>query len=56
MIVQDIIRKVNAYDLIVVTTIGSPGRFKSSIGYIPEQLAASEERSIIVILTSKHLA
>jgi Kef-type K+ transport system membrane component KefB len=48
-VVQDIASKVNARDLIVVTTIGPASRFRSSLGYIPEQLAAAREGSIVVI-------
>jgi len=48
-LIQDIVNKVNDRDLILVTTIGSPSRFRSSLGYIPEQLATSIKGSIIVI-------
>ena len=48
-LVQDVVAKVDAHDLIVVTTIGSPSRFRSSLGYIPEQLAAETSGSIVVI-------
>ena len=48
-LIQDVVQKVDAHDLIVVTTIGSPSRFRSSLGYIPEQLAAETDGSIVVI-------
>ena len=46
---RGIINKVNAHDLIVVTTIGTRRRFRSSLGPIAEQLVADSEASIIII-------
>lgn len=48
-VIEDVVKKVDAYDVIVVTTMGSPSRFRSSLGYIPEQLADATEGSIVVI-------
>jgi Kef-type K+ transport system membrane component KefB/nucleotide-binding universal stress UspA family protein len=48
-VVQEAVARLQKDDLIVVTAIGSPSRFRSSLGYIPEQLAAAKEGSIVVI-------
>jgi tetraacyldisaccharide-1-P 4'-kinase len=48
-VVQEAAARLQKDDLIVVTAIGSPSRFRSSLGYIPEQLAAAKEGSIVVI-------
>lgn len=47
--VQEVNRSVTPRDLIIVTTIGTPFRFRSSLGHIPERLAEAEEGSLIVI-------
>ena len=48
-VIQDVVGKVGAQDLIAVTTMGSQRRFRSSLGHIPEQLAAAIAGSIMVI-------
>jgi nucleotide-binding universal stress UspA family protein len=48
-LVAEAVARLQNDDLIVATAIGSPGRFRSSLGYIPEQLAAAKEGSIVVI-------
>jgi hypothetical protein len=40
---------VNLDNLIAVTTTGSSNRFRSSLGELPEQIAAIRESSIMVI-------
>jgi Kef-type K+ transport system membrane component KefB/nucleotide-binding universal stress UspA family protein len=47
--IRDIKEKTAAQDLIVITTIGSQMRFRSSLGQIPEQLAAATACSIAVV-------
>jgi Kef-type K+ transport system membrane component KefB/nucleotide-binding universal stress UspA family protein len=50
---DDLIQEIGAtstpHDLIIVTTAGSQRRFRSSLGHIPEQLAATTESSMVVI-------
>jgi Kef-type K+ transport system membrane component KefB len=48
-VAREVIGAVSPRDLIIVTTIGSPFRFRSSLGHIPERLAEVEENSLIVI-------
>jgi len=48
-VIRGVVGKVGVQDLIVVTTMGSQRRFRSSLGYIPEQLAAAIAGSIVVI-------
>jgi Kef-type K+ transport system membrane component KefB len=48
-VVRDVADKAGAQDLIVVTTMGSQRRFRSSLGHIPERLAAATTGSIVVI-------
>jgi Kef-type K+ transport system membrane component KefB len=48
-VIQDVSGKVSPHDLLVVTTAGSRTRFRSSLGYIPEQLVAATSDSIVVI-------
>jgi tetraacyldisaccharide-1-P 4'-kinase len=48
-VVQEAVAQLQKDDLIVVTAIGSPSRFRSSLGYIPEQLAAAKVGSIVAI-------
>jgi Kef-type K+ transport system membrane component KefB/nucleotide-binding universal stress UspA family protein len=48
-VLRDVDMKVNGHDLIAVTTVGSSGRFRSSLGELPEQIAAMRESSIMVI-------
>jgi hypothetical protein len=48
-VVQDVISKVDTRDLIVITTMGSRMRFRSSLGHIPERLAAATSGSMVVI-------
>ncbi|MEJ2710376.1 MAG: cation:proton antiporter, partial [Anaerolineales bacterium] len=48
-VLRDVDAKVNGHDLIAVTTVGSSNRFRSSLGELPEQIAAMRESSIMVI-------
>ena len=48
-VLRDIDAKVNGHDLIAVTTVGSSSRFRSSLGELPEQIAAIRQSSIMVI-------
>jgi hypothetical protein len=48
-VVQEAYARIQKNDLTVVTAIGSPSRFRSSPGYIPELLAAAKQGSIVVI-------
>jgi Kef-type K+ transport system membrane component KefB/nucleotide-binding universal stress UspA family protein len=48
-VLRDVDAKVNGHDLIAVTTVGSSNRFRSSLGELPEQIAAIRESSIMVI-------
>jgi len=48
-VIPDVVSKVNAQDLVVVTTMGPQIRFRSSLGHVPEQLAAMTSGSIVVI-------
>jgi len=48
-VIRDVAGQVSAQDLIVVTTMGSQRRFRSSLGHIPERLAAAIAGSIVVI-------
>lgn len=48
-LVQNVVDNADEHDLIVVTTMGSRRRFRSSLGYVPEQLAAAISGSIVVI-------
>jgi hypothetical protein len=48
-LVQNVASNVREHDLIVVTTMGSRRRFRSSLRYVPEQLAAAIPGSIVVI-------
>jgi Kef-type K+ transport system membrane component KefB/nucleotide-binding universal stress UspA family protein len=48
-VLRDVDTKVNGHDLIAVTTVGSSNRFRSSLGELPEQIAAIRESSIMVI-------
>ncbi|MBU0702911.1 MAG: cation:proton antiporter [Chloroflexi bacterium] len=48
-LIQNVVDNVDEHDLIVVTTMGSRRRFRSSLGYVPEQLAAAISGSIVVI-------
>jgi Kef-type K+ transport system membrane component KefB len=48
-VIQDVAGQVGAEDLMVVTTMGSQRRFRSSLGYIPEQLVAAIPGSIVII-------
>jgi len=48
-VIQDVAGRVGAEDLMVVTTMGSQRRFRSSLGHIPEQLVAAISSSIVII-------
>ena len=48
-VLHDVDAKVNGHDLIAVTTVGSSHRFRSSLGELPEQIAAIRESSVMVI-------
>ena len=48
-VLRDVDAKVNGHDLIAVTTVGSSSRFQSSLGELPEQIAAMRESSVMVI-------
>lgn len=48
-VLHDVDTKVNGHDLIAVTTVGSSNRFRSSLGELPEQIAAMRESSVMVI-------
>jgi len=48
-VIQDVAGRVGAEDLMVVTTMGSQRRFRSSLGHIPEQLVAAIPGSIVMI-------
>ena len=48
-VIRDVDAKVNGHDLIAVTTVGSSNRFRSSLGELPEQIAAMRDSSIMVI-------
>jgi Kef-type K+ transport system membrane component KefB/nucleotide-binding universal stress UspA family protein len=48
-VLRDVDAKVNGHDLIAVTTVGSSNRFRSSLGELPEQIAAIRESSVMVI-------
>jgi nucleotide-binding universal stress UspA family protein len=48
-VLGDVDAKVNGHDLIAVTTVGSSSRFRSSLGELPEKIAAMRESSIMVI-------
>lgn len=48
-VIQDVAGKVSAEDLMVVTTMGSQRRFRSSLGHILEQLVAAIPGSIVMI-------
>lgn len=41
--------RLNGDDLVLITTTGSRRFFRSSVGYIPEQLAARTESSMVII-------
>ncbi len=47
--IQDVTHAVGPQDFLVVTTMGSRVRFRSSLGHIPEQLAAVAPASMVVI-------
>jgi len=49
-VVKDVAARSTAQDLIVVTTVVSRLRFGSSLGRIPEQLAAGTQASLAVII------
>lgn len=46
-VVRGILQRVTNQDLIVVTTIGNPQRFRSSLGWFPARLVAAHSGSII---------
>jgi Kef-type K+ transport system membrane component KefB/nucleotide-binding universal stress UspA family protein len=48
-VIQDVADRVGEEDLMVVTTMGSQRRFRSSLGHIPEQLVAAIPGSIVII-------
>jgi Kef-type K+ transport system membrane component KefB len=48
-VIRDIREKTSSHDLLVITTVGSRMRFRSSLGQIPEQLAAATTCSIAVV-------
>jgi Kef-type K+ transport system membrane component KefB/nucleotide-binding universal stress UspA family protein len=48
-LVRCVTNKVNSHDMIVVTSTGSPSRFRSSLGSIPEKLAHIKEGPIVMI-------
>ena len=48
-VIQDVADRVGEEDLMVVTTMGSQRRFRSSLGHIPEQLVAAIPGSIVMI-------
>jgi nucleotide-binding universal stress UspA family protein len=48
-LVRCVTKKVNSHDMIVVTSTGSPSRFRSSLGSIPEKLAHIKEGPIVMI-------
>lgn len=44
-----LIPRLEPDDLVVITTTGSPRFFRSSVGHIPEQIAAQTDSSMVVI-------
>jgi nucleotide-binding universal stress UspA family protein len=48
-VVQEVAEVATSHDLILVTTMGSRRRFRSSLGRIPEQIATTISCSIVVI-------
>ena len=48
-VMEDVVSKVGLEDMIVITTMGAPSRFRSSLGDVPEQLADTTQLSIVVI-------
>lgn len=47
--VEPVISRLSSDDLVVITTTGSPHFLRSSVGYIPEQLAARTNSSMVLI-------
>ena len=47
--VKPLVSRLASDDLVVITTTGSPLFFRSSLGHIPEQLAAQTKSSMVVI-------
>jgi nucleotide-binding universal stress UspA family protein len=48
-VTQAVASQANAQQLVLVTTMGSRIRFRSSLGQIPEQIAAATPSSVVVI-------
>jgi Kef-type K+ transport system membrane component KefB/nucleotide-binding universal stress UspA family protein len=47
--VESVVSRVEPTDLTLITTTGSPRFYRSSLGYIPERVAAQTEASLVVI-------
>lgn len=48
-VVRSVAQKAGPQDLIIVTTMGSQQRFRSSLGLIPEQLVAATASSVVIV-------
>jgi nucleotide-binding universal stress UspA family protein len=47
--VDALVSRLKADDLVVITTTGTARFFRSSLGHIPEELAAETDSSMVVI-------
>ncbi len=48
-VVREATKRAGAHDMIIVTSMGSQGRFRSGLGRIPERIATAISGSIVVI-------
>ncbi len=48
-VTQDVVNAVNPQQLVMITSMGSSVRFRSSLGYLPEQIAAATSGPMLVV-------